>query len=91
MSTKAAFQRWFAEREGREVDTVQVKPSGITWEPGLRTVARKGNVIRLDGSRVELSRTHVVIEVSDSRAVVEWQDEDGVRIHVTTYADPGGQ
>lgn len=88
-ATKAGALRWLADRVGVEVDTVQVRPSGITWEPGLRTVARAGaHAFTLDGSHVRLSPAHVVLEVTEHRVRIEWQDDDGVRIHVTEYRDP---
>lgn len=85
--TKAAARRWFEARSGEEVDTVQWGPSGITWEPGPRTVAVEGRTIRLDDSRVEFTRNHVVLDVADDRVRIEWQDDDGTTIHVTTYRD----
>lgn len=88
-ATKAGALRWFAARVGREVDTVQVRPDGMDWRPGLRTVERAGaGAFSLDGSRMEISRSHVVLDVSDGRVRLEWLDRDGVTIHVTTYSDP---
>jgi len=83
--TKAAAKRWLASNVGCQVDTVQVRPSGMTWEPGPRTLDCAGNVFTLDGSRVSLTTSHVVLDVSPERLRVEWLDDDGVRIHVTTY------
>lgn len=83
--SKAAAMRWLGARVGGEINTVQVRPSGITWEPGVRTLTREGNAFLLDGSRVSLTANHVVTDIDDRRLVMEWQDEDGVRIHSTTY------
>jgi hypothetical protein len=89
VATKAGALRWFAERVGREVDTVQVRPNGMSWEPGLRTVERQGaSAFALDGSTMRIDRDHVVLEVSGERVRLEWLDSDGVTIHVTTYSDP---
>jgi len=85
--SKAAARRWFETRHGRDVETTQVRPSGITWEPGARTVCIVGSKIRLDESLVQFTGTHVVLEVSDDRVRVEWQDADGITIHTTTYED----
>jgi hypothetical protein len=83
--SKASARRWLDERVGQDIDTVQVKPSGLTWEPGARTLTRQGNTFLLDGSQCSITSNHVVTECDDSRLVVEWQDEDGVRIHSTIY------
>lgn len=87
-ATKAAALRWFAERVGREVTTVQVRPDGMTWEPGARTVQRKGaDSFRLDDSTMRITADHNVLDVTDSMVRIEWVDEDGVTINVTTYRD----
>lgn len=83
--TKAAAKRWLDSHVGQEIDTRQVKPTGITWEPGSRTLAKTGSKWTLDGSRVEVTANHVVIALTESSLSLEWQDSDGVRIHVTTY------
>lgn len=86
--SRAAAMRWFAQRVGQEVHTLQVHPSGRTWVPGPRTVEPYGKVgFVLNDSHVRFTKGHEVHEVTDDRVVVEWQDEDGVRIHVTTYSD----
>lgn len=85
--TDAAAKRWLAAHVGQEIETVQVKPSGIRWEPGARTLARDGNVFRLDGSRVSVGgRYHVPLSIDNSSITLEWQDDDGVTLATTVYA-----
>ena len=85
--TRAAALRWFGARVGQELETVQRRPDGMTWEPGARTLTREGNIFRLDGSRVEVTGNHVVHDVTGDRLTIEWLDSDGVQIHYTTYRD----
>jgi predicted oxidoreductase len=85
--SKAAARRWFEARDGQTVTTLQVRPSGITWDPGPRVVEMFGRKIRLDGSTVQFGPDHVVLEVTESSVRVEWQDDDGTAIHTTTYRD----
>lgn len=85
--TVSAALRWLVDHVGSTIDTTQTRPTGQTpWRPGPRTLGRVGNGFQLDGSRVSFTRTHAVLEVTDDRLVLEWQDEDGVTIHVTEYA-----
>ncbi len=90
--SKAAALRWFAARVGREVDTVQTRPTGLTWEPGLRTVAAyQRDAVKLDGSTVRFTPNIVVHAVTDTQVSIECLDSDGVRIYATVYSDPPGQ
>jgi hypothetical protein len=84
--TKADARRWLTARSGRELDTAQVRPDGMEWRPGPRTLTADGNQAELDGSQVRLTADHVVLECGD-RLIVEWLDSDGVTIHWTTYTD----
>jgi hypothetical protein len=84
VTTKAAAKRWLERHAGRRIDTLQVRPSGMTWEPDTRTLSVYGGVYRLDDSRVTLDKDTVVLE-ADTRLVLERHDGDGVTIHVTTY------
>jgi hypothetical protein len=84
--SKAAANRWLAGHVGATIDTVQVRPDGSTgWKPGPRTLAGTGNRFELNGSRVNIDRSTVVIEVTGDTLVLEWQDGDGATIHTTTY------
>lgn len=83
--TKANAKRWLDARVGQEIDTIQVRPSGLTWEPGNRTLSKDRSAFQLGGSRVSLTRDHVIVALTESSLSIEWLDPDGVRIHVTTY------
>lgn len=83
-TTKAAAKRWLARHAGQQIDTCQVRPSGMTWRPDPRWLSVYGGVYRLDDSAVRLDASTVVLE-ADTRLVLEWLDSDGVTIHVTTY------
>lgn len=88
-NSKAAALRWLAARVGQEIDTVRVRPDGMKWEPGRRTLTRRGrNVFELDGSAVRIEAGHVVLKVSDELLRLEWQDDEGTQLSVTTYSDP---
>jgi hypothetical protein len=82
----AAARRWFADRNGCEIDTVQRRPSGFSWVPGPRTLRVDGKRIELDEACVSLGRNHVILSITHEAVVVEWQDEDGVQLAMTTYS-----
>lgn len=83
--SKAAAARWLAESMGRTIDTVQVyAEGGREWRPGPRTLARKGNIFTLDGSRVNLD-AQTTAEVDGDTMFLTWRYEDGKVIHTTTY------
>lgn len=89
-ATKAAAKRWLADKVGTSIDTVQTRPDGsASWRPGVRTLTREGNAFLLDGSRVSITTNDVVLEVTENSLKLEWQDEDGVTIHVTEYTVSG--
>lgn len=85
--SRAAATRWLADRVGQQVSTKQVIASnGRTWEPGVRTIARRGKVtFTLDGSEVRITSSHVPLSITSTALVVEWRDERGSLIHTTTY------
>lgn len=86
MSTKAEAYRWLDHHVGDDITTRQRYPDGRCWEPGVRTLGKRGQrAWTLDGSEVRLSSTHVVLDVTDDLLLLEWQDEDGTQIHVTAY------
>ena len=49
-------RNWFADHDGRMVNTYTFAPSGkIAWCPGLRTVSAGASFATLDGSRIDYS------------------------------------
>lgn len=90
MATKRDAIRWFDARIGAMVETRQVRPDGMVWEPGPREVQRgPAGSFLLDTSTMRLTSNHVVWE-ADERVKVEWLDADGVTIHWTIYSDVPG-
>jgi hypothetical protein len=84
--SKAAALRFLDSHIGRVFETVQTAPGGRRWEPGPRTLARKGaDTFTLDESTVRLSPHHTVTALTDTSVTVEWRDGDGALIHTTTY------
>ena len=84
--TRAAAHRWLDAHVGQDLSTRQTAASGMVWEPGVRTLSKRGKVTwTLDGSEVRLTASHVVLDITDDLLLLEWQDDDGVRIHVTAY------
>ena len=85
-ATKANAYRWLTAHVGQELTTWQRRPDGMEWRPGERTLSQTGaRTWALDGSEVRITKTHVVLDVSDERLMLEWLDEDGTQIHVTSY------
>lgn len=92
--SKAAAIRFLSEHIGCVFHTRQVRPDGPVWEPGLRTLSRKGTQsFRLDESTVEFTPAHRVTQVTDTSVTVDFTtdtgadtDAGGVRVvHTTTY------
>lgn len=88
----AAAKRWLDQHIGEQLETVKIDVSGMRWEPGARTLAKKGATrYTLDGSTMALHKGIDVLSVDDDRIVLEWLDEDGVTISTFTYSLVTGQ
>jgi hypothetical protein len=80
--------RWLVDHVGSALDTVQVREStGNVWQPGPRTLVRKGNRFALDDSLISWTPNHKLIAVDETSLTMVWLDEVGDVIHTTTYKE----
>lgn len=64
----AAARRWLDQHIGEQLETVKIDVSGMRWEPGARTLAKKGATrYTLDGSTMALNSGIHIVEIDDSR------------------------
>lgn len=88
--SKAEAIRVLAANIGRTFDTNQERHNGASWQPGARTLTRKGaRTFRLGQSTVDFtSPEHTVTSVTATSVTVEFRDgtdEGAAMIHRTTY------
>lgn len=86
-ATKAGAERWLGSHLGCAIGTVQSLANGRTWTPGPRTLSkRSARDWTLDGSSLTLTPNHTVIHIDDDNLTVQWSEDDGTMIHITTYS-----
>ena len=86
-NTTAAAHRWLDAHLGATISTIQTDlDAKTTWMPQDRTLSKQFNTSwLLDGSTVRITREHTVVEVTDTKLVLDWHDEQHRLIHRTTY------